>query len=50
VNLFKLLRYFLLKTTFEDSINLKQLKNFLCAIQYRFKINEDDDQQIREEK
>jgi hypothetical protein len=84
------LRYFHLKTTFEDSIKFKELekliiesfnyleylsietltrddnyingyqweiflkklnylKNFHCAIRYRFKINENDNQQIREE-
>ena len=84
------LRYFHLKTTFEDSIKFKQLvklinesfssleylsietltrdddyidgcqweiflkkliylKNFVCSIRYRFKINEDYDQELREE-
>jgi hypothetical protein len=84
------LRYFHLKTTFEDSIKFKELeklinqsfsfleylsietltrdgnyingyqwetflkkltflKTFVCAIRYRFKITEDDDQQIRED-
>jgi hypothetical protein len=84
------LRYFHLKTTFEDSIKFKQLEKFLiesfscleylsietltrdedyingyqwetcfskliylkafvCSIRYRYRINEDDDQQMREE-
>jgi len=84
------LRYFHLKTTFEDSIKFKQLekfliesfsyleylsietltrdedyingyqwetcfskliylKTFVCSIRYRYRINEDDDQQMREE-